>query len=273
VSDHADSLADALRDVRARLSRLRTEPRHAAQLRRLEREVDAVIARVEGANAPKDLLSIVCHDLKDPLASIVMGAGFLKKSNAVEGAGPTRRVVEAIARSADRMTTVITDFHDLAKLESGTLAIDPMAHDVVAVVRAACAPLEASAREHGVALAVESEREALLAKCDRTRAMQVVQKLVGNAVKFTASGGSVAVRVEVVESFARVSVRDTGRGIAPERLATIFDREANARQTPREGPGLGLAIVRALVELHGGRVTAESVPGVGSSFVFTLPRA
>jgi signal transduction histidine kinase len=96
---------------------------------------------------------------------------------------------------------------------------------------------------------------------------------VGNALKFTPAGGSVTISLARADGGIRVSVRDTGKGIPPDRLADIFDRAANARRSPRDGPGLGLAIVRGLVERQGGRVEAKSRPGEGSEFSFTLPVA
>ena len=266
------ALLAALVEARATIAAAHTaEPGEAAVARRLQRELDEAIARLEG-RPDKDLVSIVCHDLKDPLASIVMGSGFLRKTIAAEE-GPARRVVDAIARSAERMNHLVGDFHDLAKLESGMLTVEIVACDLVAVVHGALRPLEAVARERGIGLAFESAGNALLARCDRARVSQIVVKLVGNAVRFTSAGGSVVVRVERDDGRARVVVRDTGRGIAAERLARVFDRAFNARQTPRDGPGLGLAIARGLALLQGGDVEAKSEAGAGSTFTLVLPAA
>jgi signal transduction histidine kinase len=266
-------LVVALREARALVATASSgaaiAPGEAAVAWRLAREMDQTIARLEGNDPEKDLLSIVCHDLKDPLASIVMGAGFLRKTIPSDSA-PTRRVVEAIARSADRMSQVVTDFHDLAKLECGRLPFEARGGDIVAIVRAALAPLATQAREHGVRLELETP-EALAVVCDPARVTQIVNKLVGNAIKFTPSDGSITVRVEDGQGVVRLLVADTGRGISADRISTIFDRAANARRTPRDGPGLGLAIVKGLVELHAGTVAAENRVGGGSLFVVTLP--
>jgi signal transduction histidine kinase len=247
--------------------------------RKLTRELDAAIARLEGGEPERDLVSIVCHDLKDPLASIVMGAGYLKKTMPADGGDgadsrSARRVVEAIARSADRMSQVIGDFHDLSKLEAGTLEVTLRTCDVVAAVQGAIPPLAALATERSIELRMDAPGEPVLARCDRARLATVVAKLVGNAIKFTPPKGGVVVQVaRDGGGEARVSVSDTGRGIPPEMQNAIFDHAANARRTPREGPGLGLPIARGLVEAQGGVLRVESRVGAGSTFSFTLPPA
>jgi signal transduction histidine kinase len=250
----------------------------AAVARRLTRELDDAIARLSGGQAEKDLVSIVCHDLKDPLASIMMGAGFLKKTITADEGG-ARRVIEAISRSADRMSQVVADFHDLAKIEGGLLPVELQPCDVVATLRGAMPPLEAQAKERGVSLTLDVPAEHPIARCDRARLVQMVTKLAGNAFRFTPPEGRIVVKVTADgadmadKKWVRVSVEDTGRGIPPDRIPTIFDRSVNARRTPRDGPGLGLAIVRGLADLHGGEISVESRLGEGSTFTFALPRA
>jgi signal transduction histidine kinase len=259
----------ALNDARRALAAVGTvEPGEAAVAKRFARELDETIARLEGKDPEKDLVAVVCHDLKDPLESSVMGAGFLKKTIPAED-GAARRVVEAIARSAERMNQVVSDFHDLAKLEAGQLEVVLMPCDVGGVLHAAVAAVEGQAKERDVGLSLEAP-EGLIASCDRARLLQIVSKLIGNALKFTPAGGRVQIRAERDEAMVRVGVRDTGRGIPPERLKDVFDRAANARRTPRDGPGLGLAIARGLVELQSGAIGVESRVAEGSHFWFTL---
>src|SRR6266480_3523499 len=149
-------LIDALHQARSALKAVVTgEPTEATLLRTLTREVDAAIARLDGSEPEKDLVSIVCHDLKDPLASIVMGVGFLKRT-IPPAESATRRVVDAISRSADRMSHVVSDFHDLAKLQGGFLPIEPRSCDVVATLRGAMAPLEAEAHARAITLTLET---------------------------------------------------------------------------------------------------------------------
>jgi signal transduction histidine kinase len=261
-----------LREARAALSAVSTvEPVEAAVARRLTRELDEAIVQLSGGTPEKDLVSIVCHDLKDPLASIVMGAGFLKKTTSAADGG-ARRVIEAISRSAERMSQVVTDFHDLAKLEGGLLPIERRPCDVVTALQGAMVPLEAQAKERGISLTLDVPADRPLAMCDGSRLVQIVSKLVGNALRFTPPEGRVVTRVTADTRWVSVSVQDTGRGIPPERVPMIFDRVANARRTPRDGPGLGLAIVRGLLDLHGGEIAVDTRVGEGSTFTFTLPR-
>jgi len=248
-------------------------PADALVAKKLVRDLEQALARAEGRDASEaDLISIVCHDLKDPLASIVMGAGFLRKTIAEEDAAG-RRVVEAIARSTDRMSLVIGDFHDLAKLETGRVKLDLRAWDLVPVLHAAVRGLEPKAQERGIALSLESP-PSLMATFDRARLLQVVQKLLSNAIKFTASGAQGKVTVTAAareDGSAVITVADTGRGIPADRLTSIFDHAANAKRTPRDGPGLGLAIAQGLVGLQGGRIEVTSKVDEGSTFSFAVP--
>jgi signal transduction histidine kinase len=241
----------------------------ATVARRLIRELDQGIALLEGREAERDLISVICHDLKDPLASIIMGTGFLRKTLPPDDASG-RRVLEAVLRSADRMTSLVNDFHDLAKLEAARLPIDARASDVVPLLRDAVAAKRANAAEKNVTLEADLPVAATVAICDSARVAQVVDKILANAIRFTAAGGRVTVRAAKTDGVIRVAVEDTGRGIAADHLPTIFDYAANARRTPRDGPGLGLAIARGIVEAQGGTIAVESRMGEGSVFTFTL---
>jgi signal transduction histidine kinase len=268
---NASPFVDALRGALAVLTAAPVEPNEAAVARKIVREIEQSLALFEGKKATEaDLISIVCHDLKDPLASIVMGAGFLRKTiSADDGAG--RRVVEAIARSTERMSQVIGDFHDLAKLEGGRIALDLRPWDVGAILHGALSSFEAKAKERGVRLELEVPPAPLIVLSDRTRLTQVVSKLVGNAIKFTNPEGRIVVRAEEIRGAARVAVTDTGRGVPADRLTSIFDHTANARRTPRDGPGLGLAIAQGFLQLQGSKIEVESRVDEGSVFSFTLP--
>ena len=261
----------ALRGALALLAAAPAEPAEAGVARKIVRDMEQCLARLEGREGTEaDLIAIVCHDLKDPLASIVMGAGFLKKTVPAED-GAARRVVDAIARSTDRMGQVIGDFHDLAKLEAGRIQLDLRPLDVVAVLQAALPSLEPRARERGIRLELEVPETPLIALSDRIRLLQVLSKLVGNAIKFTSAEGRVVVRAEGKAGAVRVAVSDSGRGIPADRLASIFDHAANARRSPRDGPGLGLAIAQGLLRLQGSHIDVESRVEKGSVFSFALP--
>ncbi|MGA7124073.1 MAG: HAMP domain-containing sensor histidine kinase [Polyangiaceae bacterium] len=268
---------EALREARATIEAARpqastAEPGEATVARRLLSELDDAIAHLDGSEFGKDLVSIVCHDLKDPLASIVMGAGFLRKTIPADQSA-ARRVVDAISRSADRMSQLISDFHDLARLEAGALSFDPRRCEIVPILSGAIRSFEAEARERRLEVTLTAEGERLAVMGDPVRLTQLASKLIANAVKFTAPGGRVLVHASEVNGRVRMAVNDTGRGIPADRFGRLFDYAANARRTPRDGPGLGLAIVRGLVDLHHGDITVESRVGEGSTFAVVLPRA
>jgi signal transduction histidine kinase len=275
-------LVEALRESLARLTAASPgDPREAIAQRRITREIGEALSRLEGRETRADLVAIICHDFKDPLASIVMGTGFLRKTIAADE-GPARRVVEAIVRSTERMTRIIADFHDLARIESGRLTLERHTWNVGAIVQTVVQELGPRAVERSVTLEVDAAPEPQPICCDKTRVAQALSNVVSNAIRFTPPGGRVLIR-ELREppgsSVRRIQVADTGKGIAAERLSTIFDYTDNARRSPRDGPGLGLAIARGLVDLHGGTLDVESpavpgasTPGEGSTFTFTLPR-
>jgi signal transduction histidine kinase len=271
-----DPLLAALREACARIEAVAVahprSPAHALTARRAVRELTACIARLEGGADEGDLLAAVCHDMKEPLASVIMGVAFLRRTVPADQTS-SRRVIDAVARSAARMDGIVGNLHDLAALEGGALAFELARRDLVPVATDATAAFEEQAQSAGVALALHAPTEPLLVSCDAARVTQALSNLLANAMRFTPRGGDVRVVVERGEDAARVAVEDTGRGIEAARLGSIFDRVANARRAPRDGPGLGLPIARGLVELHGGRLTVESTPGRGSRFAFTLPLA
>jgi signal transduction histidine kinase len=267
-------LLASLRQARDRWGESIASTAHSAAevtvMRRLIRELDQGIALLEEKEIERDLISVICHDLKDPLASIIMGTGFLRKTIPADDA-PGRRVLDAVLRSADRMTNLVNDFHDLAKLDAARLSIDARACDVVPFLRDAATTQRANAAEKKVTLEIDLPAVATLAICDSARVSQVVDKILANAIRFTGAGGRVSLRAARTDGVVRIAVEDTGRGIAADHLATIFDYAANARRTPRDGPGLGLAIARGIVEAHRGTIAVESRVGEGSVFTFTLP--
>ena len=260
----------ALRGALALLAAAPAEPGEAGVAKKIVREIEQSLARFEGREATEaDLISIVCHDLKDPLASIVMGAGFLRKTVSADD-GAARRVVDAIARSTDRMSQVISDFHDLAKLEAGRITLDLRPWDVTAILRAALPTFEPKARERGVRLELEVPQTPLVALSDRARLLQVVSKLVGNAIKFTGAEGRVVIRAGERGESVRIAVTDTrARHPAPIDCPRSSTTRPTRAARPRDGPGLGLAIAQGLLELQGSKIEVESRVEKGSVFSFS----
>ncbi|MBV9773673.1 MAG: GAF domain-containing sensor histidine kinase [Gemmatimonadetes bacterium] len=226
--------------------------------------------------AREEVLGIVSHDLRNPVATISMAADSLLEMVPPEGdRRAERRHLEIIRRSADRVARLIQDLMDVTRMESGRIPLDLRPTDVHSLLVEAQEMLEPVVA--GASLTLECRVEAGLPKvrADRHRVLQVISNLVGNAVKFTAAGGTVTLAAErgEEEGEVRCVVADTGKGIPPEQLPHLFDRFWQADRTDRRGIGLGLAIVQGIVAAHEGRVWVESVVGEGSRFCFTLPVA
>lgn len=239
--------------------------------RQFEREQEAR-AHAEWANEQKQqLLSMVSHDLRDPLHSLQLNLALINRTLTPESSARTATVIETMQRSLERMNRLVADLLSVSKLESGAVVLDLNEHAVADLLHDACDLLQPIAHQKGVQLQVKSVPLAVC--CDRDRILQVLSNLVSNAVKFTPPGGLVRVWVEEKQREARFIVDDTGAGIPAENVPLVFDRFWQDRRTQRLGTGLGLAIAKGLVEAHGGRIWVESEPGHGSKFQFTLPLA
>jgi PAS domain S-box-containing protein len=210
----------------------------------------------------RDFLAMVSHDLRSPLTVIRASAQLLQRRGEYREA-----TVDTILAYADRMARLIDDLADVVRLEEGHLPLQKEPIDLVALARAAVAAVEQS-EQHVVR--VEAPDELVCGEWDRMRLGQVIENLLGNALKHGAEEGEVVVRVEMRAGEALISVRDFGPGIDSEHMPHLFDRFYRAT-TRSSGLGLGLYISRILVEAHGGRIWAESQPGQGSTFTVALP--
>jgi signal transduction histidine kinase len=228
--------------------------------------------RAQSAIGSRDaLLAVVSHDLKNPLTTILLKTDQMLKQSR-PGDEQTHKSLEAITRSAQRMTRIIGDLLDMASIEARHLALDMGAQPIAPLVDEALEMFQAMATQRSLLMEREL-RDAGEVVCDRGRILQVFANLIGNAIKFTRDGGSITVRTEFRDGEHWFSVTDTGPGIAPEHLPHIFDRFWQVQLTARQGTGLGLWIAKGIVEAHGGRLWAESQVGVGSAFFFTIPEA
>lgn len=219
-----------------------------------------------------EVLSIVSHDLRSPLATISMAASFLDDMSRPEA--ERCRMVRTVKRATERMDRLVRDMLEVSRLEAGrTLSIDARCADVVPVLREACeaqAPVAASA---GLAIECDVPDSLPAVKVDCDRMQQVVCNLVGNAMKFTPAGGRVTLAARARGEEIEVSVADTGSGMSEADLARIFEPYWQAQRTASLGAGLGLKIAKGIVEAHGGRIWVESALGHGTTFFFTLPVA
>ncbi|MFL5344756.1 MAG: PAS domain S-box protein [Hyalangium sp.] len=220
----------------------------------------------------EEVLAVVSHDLRNPLGTIQAGAAqLLSETQEADQPSKTKRIAQRIRRASDRMIHMIRDLLDFSSIEVGQLRIDLAEHDVDELVTESIELLQPSADEKEVRLAKELDSSLLKVRCDRERIMQVLSNLIGNAIKFTDSGGVVKVRTRGERTRVVFSVSDTGPGIAEEDRAHIFDRYWQAKRRARESLGLGLAISKAILESHGGTIWVESMVGQGATFLFSIP--
>lgn len=232
-------------------------------------------AAVDASRGRQRVLSLVAHELKNPLGVILMGAvQSLESGPDGETCACRRRELEAIYRSAKRMKHLVGDLLDLASIDAGKLSVKPAVCDVSQVISSSIRDVASTAKAAGVDL-IDDQLPALPpGYVDADRLGQVLVNLITNATKFTARGGRVRVRCAPVDKTEIVvAVEDSGRGIAPENLGHIFDHFWQAADTVELGSGLGLAICKSIVELSGGRIWAQSTVGVGTTVYFTLPTA
>jgi len=216
-----------------------------------------------------EVMAIVAHDLRNPVNTILMSAGAVAEFP-LSDAERTQQL-SLIRRSARSMDHLIRDLLDVASMEAGTLSVTPSREDVGDVIDEAMNACRSRAASQGVALAMEIANDMPAISVDRERIVQVLGNLLGNAIKFTRHGGRVCVRAHPAGDFVQLSVADTGEGIPSENLEMIFERFWQAKRGSRGGIGLGLAIVRGIIEAHGGAVGVESRVGEGSTFWFTVP--
>ena len=221
--------------------------------------------------ARDEILGIVAHDLRNPLNTILAATRMVEVHIPEEGEKIGHTAVGVILRSVSRATRLINDLLDVTSIDAGQLSI-VRAHfsaEQLVVGAVEAQQLLASAGSVELRLAMQPQLPEIWA--DRDRCMQVFENLIGNAIKFTPPGGRITVSAVASDSDVHFSVADTGAGIAPEELPSVFNRFWRAKNTRRDGAGLGLQICKGIVEANGGRIWVESDPGRGTTFHFTVP--
>jgi PAS domain S-box-containing protein len=221
--------------------------------------------------ARDDVLGIVAHDLRSPLATIQLEARILHSTEA-QGS-ETKESADLIERAALRMNRLIRDLLDVARAEPGALAAERAVVSVANVVSDFAETQRPLTRSRSLELKLELMPDLGEVFVDRDRLVQVLDNLLANAEKFTKPGGRITVGAAPRDGDVLFWVADTGPGIDAEDLPHLFDQFWRARRPDNQSTGLGLTIVKRIVDAHGGRVWAESRQGVGSTFYFTLPRA
>ena len=229
-------------------------------------------AEQRATRARDEILEIVAHDLRSPLNSILLGAQILQYSNIPDPIA--RAEVESIVRSTQWANRLIQDLLDVRRIEEGVLAITPTRVSPRDAIAASLPMHSMLATAAGITIRQEIVTDVEHVWADRDRLRQVLENLVGNAVKFTSPGGHILISVvNDGPKFVRFSVTDTGTGIPEENLERVFDKFWQANRTERRGAGLGLPICKGIVEKHGGRIWGTSSVGQGTTFHFTLPTA
>jgi signal transduction histidine kinase len=234
-----------------------------------------VSAQVEALRLREELIALVSHELRTPLTGIA-GALRLIAPQSPDLPPAAERMLQLAVRNTERLLRLITDLLDLERLKADSATVNARAVPVEQLLQAVSEEMHPAAVLAEVEL--EQESSPLFVRADPDRVVQVLVNLVGNALKFSEPGGRVrlSAREEPDGGSVRLTVQDGGRGIDAEDLQRIFEPFEQAQpadRVARQGSGLGLAISRAIVVRHGGRIWAESTPGVGSSFHFTLPIA
>ena len=241
-------------------------------MRLLDQESKARAAAEESNRLKDEFLATVSHELRTPLTAILGWSRMLESGLDAETAA---RAIETIRRNAKSQSQIIDDILDVSRIITGNLYLDLQPLELAPIIESAVNVVRPTAEAKGISIQTELDSQPTLVPGDSNRLQQVVWNLLSNAVKFTRSGGHVRIAVTHSDSYAEITVRDNGQGIAPEFLPFVFDRfrQADSTTTRRHGGlGLGLAIVRHLVEIHGGSVLAESSgPDQGATFVVRLP--
>ncbi|QXI03969.1 GAF domain-containing protein [Pseudomonas tensinigenes] len=235
--------------------------------RQVRREQEAVRARDE-------LVAVVSHDLRNPMTVISMLCGMMQKAFSSDGPHTSRRIstaIDTMQQAAGRMNTLLEDLLDTSKIDAGRYSITPQKLDVGQMFEEAQALLAPLALDKDISISFDADPD-LRIHADPERLFQVLSNLVGNAIKFTPRLGRVGVHATSVGNEIVFTVRDSGEGIPKEHLPHVFDRYWTVKEGNPTGTGLGLYITQGIVEAHGGRIFAESEPGQGSEFRFTVPR-
>ena len=242
------------------------------ELGRLALSFNKMATQLEQIEAMRrDLIANVAHELLTPLTSI---QGYME--GLIDGVLPAEAsTFQQVYREADRLQRLVRDLQELSRVESGALTLDRQPVPVPRLVAAVVDRLGRQFAEKEVTLETDVPADLPPVRADEDRIGQVLLNLVGNALQYTPAGGRVVVDVRQEGEVIRLSVQDTGIGIAPEHLPHVFERfyrVDKSRSRAGGGSGIGLTIARHLVEAHGGQMWAQSAGlGQGSTFTFTLP--
>lgn len=261
------SAANLERSIRYAIQQKQMEDERIKRIRDQEAR-----AQAEAANKAKDdFIAMVSHELRTPLNAMLGWVGILRSNKGNEEV--YARAIDAIERSAKAQNALVADLLDISRISSGNLWIEKQPVHLASIIEPVLDAAYPAAREKSIEIDARIEKSAKWVNGDPNRLQQVVNNLIQNALKFTPEGGRITVTLNYRDGKALLSVSDTGKGIGPDFLPFVFDRYRQAKgKQRRAGLGLGLAIARHIVELHGGSIKAESEgEGKGSTFSLVLP--
>ena len=227
-------------------------------------------AAQEATRSREEVLAVVAHDLRTPLNFIKLGAQLIADEPAAK---ENEQVLERMQGAVDLMNLLIADLLEVAKIESGQIAIEPKPLAVKTLLDDAVSMLQPLAQRHEIRLIVSEENGLPSVMADYQRILRVFSNLIVNALKFSLAGDEVRLVAARNGDMVRFSVIDKGAGIAPEHLERIFDRFWQVNSSDQRGVGLGLAIAKKIATAHGGTIGVSSVVDQGSEFYFDLPVA
>jgi PAS domain S-box-containing protein len=221
----------------------------------------------------EEVVAIVSHDLKNPLTAIRMSSQMIARVDLTQETAKGQLTVlsDRLVRSTHQMNELIISVLDLAKIQAGTFIVELKKEYTSELLQHFVDAIEPVATASQITLHIEVSNSLPAIYCDRIRIDQVLSNVVGNALKFTPSGGHVSVRVSPQENEVLFSVHDNGPGIEQSQLSHVFERYWQAKATAHKGSGLGLSIAKGIIDAHHGRIWAESELGQGTTFFFTVP--
>jgi signal transduction histidine kinase len=248
------------------LKRLNEEVGRSYDAEREKRHVAELLAQ-----AREEVLGVVAHDLRNPLSTIITSTDLLLQENLP----PARKteLLEVALRTGRQMNRLIGDLLDTVRMHAGKFTLDVEDVTVASIFRQAEETFRPIAEKRGIYLEAVPPENGIAVRADPFRVSQIVGNIIGNALKFTPEHGNVTMRADADGNHVAIHVTDTGPGIPPADITHLFDDFWQARRNDHRGVGLGLAIAKGVVEAHGGMIWAESTPGHGSTFSFTLPKA
>jgi two-component system, NtrC family, sensor kinase len=251
-----------------------TQSALAIQNARLFREIEIKSRELEVASQHKsEFLASMSHELRTPLNAIIGFSDVLLQGMFGEMSEKQTEYLQDILASGQHLLSLINDILDLSKIEAGRMDLDVAAFDLPSAIDDALLLMRERASRRSLTLERQVDERLGEIRADQRKVKQVLLNLVSNAVKFTPEGGRIEVRAALVDGAVEISVTDTGIGIAPEDHEAVFEefRQVGKAEKKAEGTGLGLALCRKFVELHGGKIWVKSELGQGSTFAFTIP--